>query len=266
MKHIKLIALLIFSVALLFGAVPAFAHFGMIIPSEPTVMETADSDITLEVKFWHPFENQGLNLVTPKSFKVAFEGKDTDLLSSLKEVKKDNLSTYSLAYKIDRPGLYTFLMEPQPYWEPAEDKFIIHYTKAYVDAFGDDDGWSEPIEGLKTEIVPLTRPGAQYAGNVFRGKVLLDGKPVVAGEVEIEWYPGPDKKGQAPYESMVTQVVLTDENGNFSYSPPVPGWWGFAALNDADYKLKQDGQDKDVELGGVLWVYFHEFKPAVAAK
>jgi cobalt/nickel transport protein len=157
-------------------------------------------------------------------------------------------------------------MEPTPYWEPAEDKFIIHYTKAYIDAFGDDDGWSEATEGLKTEIVPLTRPGAQYAGNVFRGKVLLDSKPVINGEVEIEWYPGPDKKGDAPYESMVTQVVLTDENGNFSYSPPVAGWWGFAALNDADYKLQNEGEDKDVELGAVLWVYFHEFGKAVPAK
>ena len=27
------------------------------------------------------------------------------------------------------------------------------------------------------------------------------------------------------------------------------GWWGFAALNDADFKIKNDGQDKDVELG-----------------
>jgi cobalt/nickel transport protein len=101
---------------------------------------------------------------------------------------------------------------------------------------------------------------------VFRGKVLLDGKPVAGGEVEVEWYPGPDKKGVAPYESMVTQVVLTDENGNFSYSPPVAGWWGFAALNDAPFKLQEGGVDKDVELGGVLWVYFHEFKPAVPAK
>jgi cobalt/nickel transport protein len=271
MKTVKVLSraipvfLFVLALATLFRPVPANAHFGMIIPSEPTVMETADADLTLEVKFWHPFENLGLNLVLPKSFKAIFDGKETDLLSSLKEVKVGDFSTYSLAYKAERPGLNVFLMEPNPYWEPAEDKFIIHYTKAYVDAFGDDDGWSEPIEGLKTEIVPLARPGAQYAGNVFGGKVLLDGKPVAGGEVEVEWYPGPDKKGVAPYESMVTQVTLTDDDGNFFFSPPVPGWWGFAALNDADYKLKNDGVDKDVELGAVLWVYFHAFNPAVPA-
>lgn len=27
-------------------------------------------------------------------------------------------------------------MEPQPYWEPTEDCYIIHYTKAVVTAFG----------------------------------------------------------------------------------------------------------------------------------
>lgn len=28
------------------------------------------------------------------------------------------------------------------------------------------------------------------------------------------------------------------------------------ALNDADFKIKKDGQDKDVELGAVLWTEF----------
>jgi len=55
-----------------------------------------------------------------------------------------------------RPGVYAFFMEPNPYWEPAEDCFIVHYTKTVVTAFGDDEGWDEEI-GLKTEIVPLSK-------------------------------------------------------------------------------------------------------------
>jgi cobalt/nickel transport protein len=243
-------------------AAPAVAHFGMVIPSAPTVMETAESELNVEIKFWHPFENQGMNLDKPKSFQVFAAGQPTDVLANLKPAKQGEFSTWTLSYKTSRPGLYAFVMEPQPYWEPEEDCFIIHYTKAYVDAFGDDEGWNEPL-GLKTEIVPLAKPGGQYAGNVFTGRVLLDGKPVANGEVEIEWYPGPDLAGEAPYESMITQVVLTDEAGIFSYAPPAAGWWGFAALNTADYQLAQDGTDKDVELGAVLWVYFHQFKPAV---
>jgi cobalt/nickel transport protein len=157
-------------------------------------------------------------------------------------------------------------MEPQPYFEPEEDKFIIHYSKAYVDAYGDDSGWNAPIEGLKTEIVPLARPGALYAGNAFVGQVLLDGKPAPNVEVEVEWYPGPGLAGQAPSGSAVTQTVAADETGRFVYAAPKAGWWGFAALSEADYKLKFDGQDKDVELGAVLWLYFHEFGPAVPAE
>ncbi|MDR2351678.1 MAG: DUF4198 domain-containing protein [Deltaproteobacteria bacterium] len=265
MKISKLLSFLAIAVLFTFFASVSQAHFGMVIATPLTVMDSAKSTISLDIKFWHPFENSGMNLVKPVSFKVYNGGQATDLLASLKEVKFKTFTTYNLEYKIPKPGLYTFVLEPQPYFEPAEDKFIIHYTKTYVDAFGDDEGWNEPTPGLKTEIVPLVKPNALYAGNVFTGKILLDGKPVPGGEVEIEWYPGPDKKGVAPYESLVTQVVVADENGNFSFAAPVAGYWGFAALNDADYKLKHDGVDKDVELGAVLWLYFYPFQAAVAA-
>ncbi|MDR1039668.1 MAG: DUF4198 domain-containing protein [Deltaproteobacteria bacterium] len=255
----------VFSLTLSLFAAPASAHFGMVIPSKPTVTEAADSRVDLELKFWHPFENSGMSLAKPVSFKVWSGGEAIDLTGQLLERKIGELSAWGLTWKAQRPGEYAFVMEPQPYWEPAEDKFIIHYTKAYVDAFGDDEGWNEPL-GLKTEIVPRVKPGGLYAGNAFIGKVLLDGKPVADGEVEVEWYPGADRKGDAPAESMVTQVVLTDADGNFVFAPPAAGWWGFAALNDADFKLKADGVDKDVELGGVLWVYFHEFRPSEAAR
>ncbi len=59
---------------------------------------------------------------------------------------------------------------------------------------------------------------------------------------------------------MVTQVVLTDDNGIFTYAAPIPGWWGFSALSTADYKLKHKGQDKNVEVGGVIWVKFSSLK------
>ncbi|MDR1608392.1 MAG: DUF4198 domain-containing protein [Deltaproteobacteria bacterium] len=264
MKNHKLaLALVVLALCLL----PALAqaHFGMLIPSAPTVMETKDADITLVAKFWHPFENQGMNLEKPQSLKLYVDGETKDLLPSLKTIKEGAFSAWSLNYKITKPGLNVFVLEPKPYFEPQEDKFIIHYTKVYVDAFGDNEGWTEPIKDLKTEIVPLVNPNALYAGNTFVGRVLLDGQPVKGGEVEIEWYPGPGLQGQAPYESVVTQVVLTDDQGLFYYTAPAVGWWGFAALNEAEYKLPFEGKDREVELGGVLWLYFHEFKPAVAS-
>ncbi|MDR1085099.1 MAG: DUF4198 domain-containing protein [Deltaproteobacteria bacterium] len=252
------------AVLVILAPVPAWAHFGMLIPSVPTVMDSKDSTVTMDAKFWHPFENNGMDLVKPKSFQVYQGDQAADLLPSLKETKLGDHTTWRLSYKIERPGLYKFVMEPEPYWEPAEDCFIVHYTKVYVDAFGDDDGWNEPTPGLKTEIVPLIKPGGLYAGNTFVGRVLLDGQSAKNSEVEIEWYPGPGKAGQAPYESMVPQTVMTDEQGLFFYTPPTEGWWGFAGLNTADYKLPQEGQQKDVELGAVLWLYFHKFRDATA--
>ena len=59
---------------------------------------------------------------------------------------------------------------------------------------------------------------------------------------------------------MVTQTIKADGNGVFTYAPPASGWWGFAALNTADYTIEHDGEDKDVEMGAVIWVYFHDWK------
>lgn len=243
----------------------ASAHFGMVIPSKPTVMAAQDANVELALKFWHPFANSGMNLVKPNSFVVLHDGKSTDLLPGLTEKKEQNVSTWKADYKITKPGLYVFAMTPEPYFEPEEDIFIVHYTKVYVDAFGDDEGWDKPA-GLKAEIVPMSRPGALYAGNIFQGQVLMNGKPVAGAEVEVEWYPGENFKGVAPYESMVTQTVKADGDGVFSYVAPKKGWWGFAALLEGDKSISQDGEEKDVEIGAVMWVYFHDMLPAAKLK
>ena len=235
------------------SAASASAHFGMVLPSEQIVMEKQNSAVTLDLKFWHPFENKGMNLDKPTSFSVIHDGKTKDLLPALQEKKEQGVSAWSAVYRVERPGLHAFVMQPQPYWEQEEDSFIIHYTKAYVAAFGDDSGWDVPL-GLRTEIVPLTKPHALYAGNSFQGRVLLDGKPVPGAEVEVEWYPGPDARGVAPHDMMITQTVKADDAGIFTYTMPQAGWWGFAALNTAPEKRKRNGQDKSVELGAVLWL------------
>lgn len=247
------------------AAIPAQAHFGMVIPSTPTVMEAKDAAVKLALKFWHPFENAGMNLEKPVAFTVYADGKATDLLPALKQGKEQGKSVWSADYTIKQPGLYTFAMEPSPYFEPEEDCFIVHYTKAYIDAFGDDEGWAEAV-GLKAEIVPLTRPGALYAGNVFQGRVLMDGKPVPGAEVEVEWYPGPDKQGVAPFESMVTQTVKADDAGIFSYAAPAAGWWGFAALMEGSQTIPHNGEQKSVEIGAVVWLYFHTLQAPKALK
>ncbi|MEJ2170307.1 MAG: DUF4198 domain-containing protein [Desulfobacterales bacterium] len=237
---------------------PAWSHFGMLIPSDSMVMQDDDRTVTLTLSFSHPFEMVGMDLVKPKIFSVQAGAKTQDLLGSLEATRVMDHMAWQAGYPIRRPGVYMFYMEPEPYWEPAEDSFIIHYAKSVVAAFGDDEGWDAEI-GLKSEIVPLSKPYGLYAGNVFQGIVKLNGKPVPFADVEIEYY-NRGKKYTAPTEYMITQTIKADGNGLFTYAAPVAGWWGFAALNSADFKLPHEGEEKDVELGAVIWVYFHEMQ------
>ena len=90
--------------------------------------------------------------------------------------------------------------------------FIVHYTKTVVTAFGDDEGWDTEI-GLKTEIVPLSKPFGLYAGNVFQGTVKLDGKPVPFAEVEVEYY-DKDKKYSEPVLKLWVMFIMVRKNAN----------------------------------------------------
>lgn len=236
----------------------ASAHFGMVIPSENIVTPDKKS-VRLQLSFSHPFEMVGMDLVKPKMFSVISEGKQTDLPDSLTETKVMDHAAWQTDYTVERPGVYHFVMEPQPYWEPSEDVSIIHYTKTIVAAFGYDAGWDVAV-GLPTEIIPLTRPFGNYAGNSFTGQVMMNGKPVPQAEVEVELY-NSESAYKAPSDYHVTQVVKADDNGVFSFTCPQSGWWGFAALNEADYTLKDpEGADKGVELGAVLWIYLDPVK------
>ena len=255
MKQKTIIVLLILT-GLGILPVSGHAHFGMVIPSDTMIMQGDNRTVRVNISFSHPFESIGMEMAKPSACSVVANGNKKDLLGALTKTPVMGHTAWSLDYKISRPGVYVFLVEPEPYWEPAEDAFIIHYTKTVVTAFGDDEGWDQEI-GLKTEILPLSKPYGLYAGNLFQGIVKLNGKPVPYAEVEVEYY-NQDRQLTAPTDYMITQTIKADGNGIFSYAAPVAGWWGFAALNSADFQLKHDGQDKDVELGAVIWVKFQE--------
>jgi len=129
-------------------------------------------------------------------------------------------------------------------------------------ALGLEKGWDEAL-GLETEIVPLTRPYGLWTNNLFTGQVLLKGNPAPFAEVEVEYLnesPGNISVIHPPADPYVTQVVKADANGVFSYAMPKSGWWGFAALSEADWTMKHEGQDKDIEIGAVYWVHTRDMK------
>ncbi len=236
------------------AAVPAYAHYGMIIPSDNMLSQEDGRSIDLTLSFSHPFEGKGMTLDKPASFSVTHAGRTTELLDQLTETTVMDEAGFALSYDLDRPGTYVFALTPHPYWEPEEDAFITHYTKTYVSAYGDDEGWDTEL-GLKTEIVPLSKPFALWTGNVFQGIVKLDGEAVPHAEVEVEYY-NEDGSATVPSDLMITQTIKADANGVFTYAVPENGWWGFAALNTAEQPMPFEGEDKDHELGAVIWVHF----------
>ncbi len=256
MFHKTMIAMYI-GASLLGTVHSAKAHFGMVIPSENIVTQKKKS-VALSLSFSHPFEGHGMDLSKPEKFYVTKDGEQTSLLGSLQETTVMDHQAWRIDYKVKRPGVYIFAMEPKPYWEPSEDVFIIHYTKTIIAAFGSEEGWDSPL-GLPTEIVPLLRPFGNYMGNSFSGTVMTNGTAVPGAEVEVEMY-NQDNTLAAPSDYHITQVVKADSNGVFSFTCPQAGWWGFAALSEADYTLNTpEGEAKHVELGAVLWVYMDEY-------
>ncbi len=236
----------------------SYAHFGMMLPSDDMISASDSKQVVLDIRFIHPFEGHLMNMDRPSVFGVVDGGVKTDLLSTLKKKDVDGCKAWQSVYRIRRPGDKIFFVEPEPYWEPSEELFIIHYTKVIVAAMGLENWWDREV-GLKTELVPLTRPYGLWACNVFQAVVKVDGKPVPFAEVEVEYY-NKDGNIKVPDETYITQVVKADSQGVFTYAMPVAGWWGFAALSIADFKMEHNGKKYPVELGAVLWVMTREMK------
>jgi len=237
----------------------ALAHFQMIVPSTDIISPTDSKEISLRVMFNHPMEGHSMNMAKPVEFGVLAGGKKHDLLGTLESMDYRGHSAYKATFRVKRPGDHMFYVKPAPYWEPAEGCMIVHYTKVIVNALGLEQGWDEEL-GLKTEIIPLVRPYGLWAGNLFRGIVKKDGKPVPYAEIEVEYF-NENGKIKPPADPFITQVIKADGAGVFSYAMPKAGWWGFAALSEADEKMKNpDGEEVGVEIGALIWVKTREME------
>ncbi|NQT87126.1 DUF4198 domain-containing protein, partial [bacterium] len=138
-------------------ASPATAHFLVFVPSADIVMDEGPKSIDLAIAFTHPMaDGPAMEMAPPVRFGVLVDGKTHDLKSTLKPRKIDGKNAYSASYRPKAPGDHVFYIQPAPYWEPAEQKMIVHYTKVVVDAFGAEEGWDAAV-GFPVEIEPLVR-------------------------------------------------------------------------------------------------------------
>ena len=240
-------------VGIVLVASPAKAHFQELIPSADIVSDASAKTITLDMAFTHPFEGGPvMEMAAPVQFGVFVNGSKQDLKSSLVPRLITGKNAYQAKYSLSTPGAYLFYIEPAPYWEPAEQKIIIHYTKVVVDAFGAGEGWDAML-GLPVEIEPLVRPFGLWTGNLFIGIVRRDGEPMPFADVEVEWRN--DGTVKAPADAFITQRIKADAQGVFAYAMPRAGWWGFAALLQGKTPMKAPtGEMVRVEQGALMWV------------
>ncbi len=267
MKLRKVMTSVFVGAATLAMASVAGAHFQMIYT--PEMARSRGGNIPLKLVFTHPFEaGHTMDMGKPEQFYVVrTRGENPpqkeDLLSTLQPITWTSLTNQGRAWETTyqvRGGDYAFCLIPEPYWEGSESFYIKQNTKVIVNVGGIPGAWNEPV-GMPTEIVPLAKPYDRWTGNVFQGRVLLNGKPVPNAEVEIEFMNhkprletnsfAEEGEVEAPQDSFVLQTIFADENGVFTFGIARAGWWGFAALDlDPDYKYK----DKKCSRDAVIWI------------
>ncbi len=235
-------------------ALRAEAHFQVLLPSTDIVEDADSRTIRFDIRFTHPMEQgPSMDMGKPRQVGALVGGKHINLLEKLRPLKVDGKSAYTCSLDAKTPGDYVVFIEPEPYWEAAEQKMIVHYTKVVVSVLGAEKGWDAPV-GMPVEIDPLVRPYGLWTGNAFRAIVRHNGKPVPGARIEVEYY-NEGRRVKSPRDAFVTQVIKADPNGIFCYSMPRAGWWGFAAILPGDEKMKNPaGKLVDVELGGLMWV------------
>jgi cobalt/nickel transport protein len=250
-------------VLMLIMTASASAHFQMIYTPESAL--DSGKPVGMKLVFTHPFEaGHTMNMEKPEQFFVVRKGRKTDLLDTLKPIQWSSLTNTGAAYEttctLRGMGDNVFCLVPAPYYEKEEDCYIQQITKMIVNTAGFPTDWDTRI-GLPAEIVPLDKPYCLWTGNVFRGIVKGDGKPVPYCEIEVEYLnhqPLMDKNAfagtaavRAPQDAFITMTIKANAHGEFTFGIPKAGWWGFCALGagpDDQHNGKELSQD------AVIWV------------
>ncbi|PID45699.1 MAG: nickel transporter [Proteobacteria bacterium] len=234
-------------------------------------LRTKGGKVTVNMPFTHPSHGGPMmDMGQPLSVQVSHKGKTTDLLDKVTPVTWQGTENSAKAFKAEAKlrglGDYVFTMTPEPYLETSEDAYIQQFTKTIVNVGGLPTTWNEPLNNV-AEIVPDQPPYAVYAGGLFSGVVLADGKPVPGAEVEVEFLNYDINKAgdgftkdpyvEYPVENINIATVVTDDNGRFFFGVPHAGYWGFAALGVG---AKKEYKGKELSQDAVLWIQAHQLK------
>ncbi|RLA36181.1 MAG: DUF4198 domain-containing protein, partial [Gammaproteobacteria bacterium] len=231
----------------------AVAHFQVLYT--PEMAPTRGKATQFTMVFTHPVHGgPHMDMGQPEQFYVVSQRggdskpKRTDLMKYVKPIdwlsnkkasggaaqKPTKAFSASLPRSVTRSlGDHIFVLQPAPYYESGEDKYIQQFTRTMVNVAGVPGNWADAM-GLPAEIQPLNKPYANWTGGVFRGRVLADGKPVANAEMEIEFINhAPDQDGhrfadagevELPQDAYGTQTIYADAQGEFTIGLPRAGW------------------------------------------
>lgn len=258
----------------------SYAHFQMLYT--PNTALDKGQTIQLRHVFTHPFEDKYTldmgkqhdtkEFLEVEEFYAINKKKKTDLKTTLKAIQfNGNVNkghAYTSKYKARKMGDHIIVLKPAPFYEENQDLYIQQTVKTIVNVAGAPTNWSDDLN-LDVEIVPLTKPYAIWEGSNFTGIVKAKGKAVPYAKVDIT-YLNRDidiktntmgkNKIIAPHNSFITLSMKTNKNGEFNFTIPKAGFWGFAAQDlIKDKKFKNKKLKKDA----LIWV---EAKAIIHAK
>ncbi|SDI38136.1 DUF4198 domain-containing protein [Aliiruegeria lutimaris] len=238
----------------------ASAHFQL--AYTPETMIARPGDVPVKLIFWHPFENgHVMDMARPLEFYAVHRGEKIDLMDRLSPITFTGASNAGAAFDasvpVKRSGDYVLVVVPAPYFEPSEEIYIQQITKSYLNRNTIPTDWEAP-QGLPTEILPLNKPTNVIAGSTFTGRVLSAGKSIPGVGIEVEYMAAePDMTTNTAGPATIvpppagTLVVMSDENGYFTFGIPKAGFWGFAALGTGPEK---EFEGKELSQDAVIWI------------
>lgn len=256
------LSLLVFGVP----AVPARAHYNMLLPQTPSAKR--GEAVSVLYQWGHPFEHQLFDAPAPESvFVLAPDGQKTDLLKSLAKIsvptaEGKKVVAYRFRFTPEQRGDYLFVLITPPIWMEEEQEFFQDTVKVVLHVQA-QKGWDTAAR-QEFELVPLTRPYGLHAGMVFQAQALKMSKPLAGSLVEVERFNATAPK-ELPPDEQITRTARTDPNGVVTATLTEPGWWCLTAHREGTPR-EHKGKAYPVQQRATFWVFVDEKIASGAAR
>ena len=257
----------------------AFAHTTILHTDDMALSRAADVD--LSIVFTHATDGGPTMPMEVQSFSnysgryISME--ERDLMDTLTPVQwlnstdeegnEDRVRAYKASIERDQLrniGDHQLVLVTERYFDVNDNLYIQQFVKTILNVGGGQSNWFTTL-GLPTEIMPLKTPYANWVGETFSGVVLSEGEPVPFARLEIDYInyavdPENAQFGEEPFiapshPSYKYISMIANENGEFHFGIPAPGWWAIAALGTGpETSLEGEYFSQDA----ILWVYATE--------